>query len=217
MEPLLCKFRRDLKDNYLNYPLREARLKNGYTIKELEEITGINSITFHSYERCRAFPPKKTATIICKALCQKVAKIFPNQLRKTTIDIERERKNNSCTPPMPKFISLQCNARDEYAECIKKEREEIQYSEPQSTQPSPYEQAIYNSMRERLRKLLKTIPSQEAEIIRLRFGIDNMEHTLEEIAKRYHTTKQTIYNIEQKAICKLRHPRRLCCLADYFY
>ena len=41
----------------------------------------------------------------------------------------------------------------------------------------------------------------------MRFGIDmNTDHTLEEVGKQFHVTRERIRQIEAKALRKLRHP-----------
>lgn len=60
-----------------------------------------------------------------------------------------------------------------------------------------------------VRDVLETLPTREAEIIKMRFGIDNEKAmTLEEVGKVYGITKERIRQIENKAIRKLRNPAR---------
>lgn len=60
-----------------------------------------------------------------------------------------------------------------------------------------------------IRDVLATLPTREAEIMKMRFGIDNEKAmTLEEVGKVYGITKERIRQIENKAIRKLRHPAR---------
>lgn len=46
---------------------------------------------------------------------------------------------------------------------------------------------------------------QEKEVIRMRFGIDSEEYSLESIAQIKSITKQRIQQIEAKSLDKLRH------------
>lgn len=46
---------------------------------------------------------------------------------------------------------------------------------------------------------------QEKEVIRMRFGIDSEEYSLESIAQIKSVTKQRIQQIEAKSLDKLRH------------
>lgn len=52
------------------------------------------------------------------------------------------------------------------------------------------------------------ISEREREIIKLRFGFDGKEHTLQEIADVFGVGKERIRQIEAKVLRKLRHPTR---------
>ena len=56
---------------------------------------------------------------------------------------------------------------------------------------------------------LDTLTEREAEVIRLRYGLeDGRCHTLEEVGKQFEVTRERIRQIEVKAIRKLRHVTR---------
>jgi RNA polymerase primary sigma factor len=56
---------------------------------------------------------------------------------------------------------------------------------------------------------LDSIEPREAEVLRMRFGIDtDIDHTLEEVGQQYNVTRERIRQIEAKALNKLRHPSR---------
>lgn len=75
--------------------------------------------------------------------------------------------------------------------------------------PSPMDIAINDDLREQIEKLLCTLNSKEAEIIRKRFGIgEGMPHTLEELGQEFGVTRERIRQIEMKAMRKLKHPKR---------
>lgn len=57
--------------------------------------------------------------------------------------------------------------------------------------------------------VLATLPTREAEILRMRFGIGaDRPMTLEEVGKHYGVTRERIRQVENKAIRKLRNPMR---------
>ena len=59
------------------------------------------------------------------------------------------------------------------------------------------------------RLVLAGLTLREANILRMRFGIDmNTDHTLEEVGKQFDVTRERIRQIEAKALRKLRHPTR---------
>lgn len=61
---------------------------------------------------------------------------------------------------------------------------------------------------QQLKTVLKYLTKEEREILLLRYGIeDGIPHTLEEIGKIYHLTRERIRQKEQKALTKLRNPK----------
>jgi RNA polymerase primary sigma factor len=81
--------------------------------------------------------------------------------------------------------------------------------------PPPSEVVGRVELSEKIRNILNTLTPREEKIIRLRFGIDERsDHTLEEIAKKFHLTRERIRQIEAKALKKLKHPVRRKTLDD---
>lgn len=72
------------------------------------------------------------------------------------------------------------------------------------------EQLAMEDLKEETLKALKTLSEREEIVLKMRFGIgsDQKEHTLEEIGRMMHITKERIRQIEARAIRKLRHPSR---------
>jgi RNA polymerase primary sigma factor len=76
--------------------------------------------------------------------------------------------------------------------------------------------AIHRDLHETVQKLLSDLKPREAEIIRRRFGIDQLsEQTLEEIGQQFDVTRERIRQIEAKALKKLAHPSRTSILCDF--
>nr|CRH06733.1 RNA polymerase sigma factor D(sigma-70) [Candidatus Magnetococcus massalia] len=74
---------------------------------------------------------------------------------------------------------------------------------------SPSEQAIMSNLRDTTGRVLQTLTSREEHVLRMRFGIGlSTDHTLEEVGKQFHVTRERIRQIEAKALRKLRHPTR---------
>jgi RNA polymerase primary sigma factor len=96
-----------------------------------------------------------------------------------------------------------------------KDRELGSFIEDDET-PVPPEAAEQAILRETLEELLSTLSPREARILRLRFGFQDGHHyTLEEIGDRFGVTRERIRQIEQKALRRLRHPRRSRRLGGY--
>lgn len=70
--------------------------------------------------------------------------------------------------------------------------------------------AFRNELRERISDLLETIPAREAEIIRMRYGINDeeKEYTLEEVGNKLGITRERVRQIESRAIKRLQDPVR---------
>ncbi|MBF0418270.1 MAG: RNA polymerase sigma factor RpoD, partial [Magnetococcales bacterium] len=74
---------------------------------------------------------------------------------------------------------------------------------------SPSELAIMTNLRDTTGRVLKTLTDREENVLRMRFGIGvHTDHTLEEVGKQFHVTRERIRQIEAKALRKLRHPTR---------
>jgi len=72
---------------------------------------------------------------------------------------------------------------------------------------SPVDQAVSTLWRDEMAKLLASLGSRDAEVLRLHFGFDrDKPKTLEEIASQLHLTRERVRQIEVRAMCKLRHP-----------
>lgn len=83
---------------------------------------------------------------------------------------------------------------------------------------SPVEAASKASLPEATREALATLTPREAEVLRMRFGIDmDTEYTLEEVGKKFDVTRERIRQIETKALQKLRHPSRSGYLRGFLY
>ena len=71
-------------------------------------------------------------------------------------------------------------------------------------------------LKEQLNDVLKTLTPREAQVIRLRFGLEGGHpHTLEEVGAIFNVTRERIRQIEAKALRKLRHPSRSKKLKDF--
>lgn len=73
-----------------------------------------------------------------------------------------------------------------------------------------------NFVRNEISKVLSTLSPKESDIIRLRYGLDGTEKTLEEVGNKYNVTRERIRQLEAKTLRKLRHPSRRKNLRDYY-
>lgn len=84
------------------------------------------------------------------------------------------------------------------------------------THAGPLENAIHSALKEKVSRVLATLPARAAKVVKLRMGIGtDHDHTLEEIAVGDGLTRERIRQIEAKALHKLRHPLRARLLRDF--
>jgi len=83
-------------------------------------------------------------------------------------------------------------------------------------QPSPYDIASKELLKDNIEEVLKTLSEREAKVLMMRFGLDgDSAKTLEEIGREFGVTRERIRQIEAKALRKLKHPTRRMKLKDY--
>ncbi len=87
---------------------------------------------------------------------------------------------------------------------------------PDDETPEPIDAAAREMLREQIQAAMAVLSPRERQVLELRFGlIDGKDHTLEEVGKYFHVTRERIRQIEAKALRKLRHPNRSQILRDY--
>ncbi len=80
---------------------------------------------------------------------------------------------------------------------------------PDSSQKAPDLEVVDESVKDQVRMVLDTLDAREAEVLRLYFGLgDDEAMTLEEIGTRFSLTRERVRQIKEKALRRLRHPRR---------
>jgi RNA polymerase primary sigma factor len=74
---------------------------------------------------------------------------------------------------------------------------------------------INESLAREIERALATLTERESDIIKLFFGIQTQEMTLEEIGERFGLTRERVRQIKEKAIRRLRHTSRSKLLKSY--
>lgn len=81
---------------------------------------------------------------------------------------------------------------------------------------NPLQDLIDESNAQMLERIFNTLNSQEAKVLKMRFGIGYAEpQTLEATGAYFGVSKERIRQIEIKALRKLRHPLRLALINEY--
>lgn len=82
---------------------------------------------------------------------------------------------------------------------------------------NPLADMIKEDNREIINQVFATLPSREAKILRMRFGLDDGKTaTLEEIGAHLGVTRERVRQLETKALRKLRNPSRQKVLMEAF-
>ena len=80
----------------------------------------------------------------------------------------------------------------------------------------PADVAARHSLNQVLREALDELSDREREVMRMRFGLDQVKpKTLEEVGREFNVTRERIRQIEAKTLAKLRHPQRSQKLKDF--
>ncbi len=84
-----------------------------------------------------------------------------------------------------------------------------------SDSPNADKTLINESLAREIERALATLTERESDIIKLFFGIQTQEMTLEEIGERFGLTRERVRQIKEKAIRRLRHTSRSKLLKSY--
>lgn len=80
---------------------------------------------------------------------------------------------------------------------------------------NPLDNLIEEANKEIINDVFETLPEREAEVLKLRFGIDQPQPlTLEEVGQKFGVTRERVRQIEVKAMRKLRSPARMSKLKE---
>jgi RNA polymerase primary sigma factor len=84
--------------------------------------------------------------------------------------------------------------------------------------PAPAEEVATNMLHEHLKKALDRLPPREAQILRLRYGLeDGRIYTLEEVGQAIGVTRERVRQLEAQALNRLRQSSAHLILRDYLY
>lgn len=81
--------------------------------------------------------------------------------------------------------------------------------------PNADRSLINESLSKEIERALATLTERERDIIKLFFGINTQEMTLEEIGEQFGLTRERVRQIKEKAIRRLRHTSRSKLLKSY--
>jgi len=86
------------------------------------------------------------------------------------------------------------------------------------TSPAPAEEVATHLLHEQLQAALNRLPPREAQILRLRYGLeDGRVYTLEEVGQTIGVTRERVRQLEAQALNRLRQSSAHIILRDYLY
>ncbi|RMG73439.1 MAG: sigma-70 family RNA polymerase sigma factor [Chloroflexi bacterium] len=84
--------------------------------------------------------------------------------------------------------------------------------------PAPAEEVATHLLHEQLQGALDRLPAREAQILRLRYGLeDGRVYTLEEVGQTIGVTRERVRQLEAQALNRLRQSSAHIILRDYLY
>jgi RNA polymerase primary sigma factor len=87
-----------------------------------------------------------------------------------------------------------------------------------SSSPAPSEEVATHLLHEQLQTALDRLPPREAQILRLRYGLeDGRIYTLEEVGQTIGVTRERVRQLEAQALNRLRQSSAHVILRDYLY
>lgn len=88
---------------------------------------------------------------------------------------------------------------------------------PDESIPDPDKQLADAELKASIRGSLDRLPEQEANILRMYYGLNGHKPmTLEEIGAYYGRTRERVRQIKEKALTRLRHPQRVDGLREHY-
>ena len=192
--------RSDVKDSFIHYNLRQARINAGLTMKALGKKIGISLAGVSVYERLRGFPTSEKRERIASILGKKVNELFPEgfeeivryaqlqrngKYKKDSLDNAGPLNNRLGEEPIDTSLDNSGMALRESEEARVKIVESVQ----QALQSAP-------------------LTDRERDVIKMKYGIGyDHNYTLGEIHSLIGVTKSRVGQIVNDALDKLRRPR----------
>lgn len=143
-----------------------------------------------------------------------------SQIEQARVEIEARSGRAADTETIARHLSLTSRrvtnaitASLEVVSIDSQNREEVTAENIEEVLVAPDDSSAYlldlATLRERLDDVLRTLAARDANILRMRFGLDDgNEHTLEEVGQAFSVTRERIRQLELKALEKLRHGDR---------
>jgi RNA polymerase sigma factor (sigma-70 family) len=174
-----------------NSALISAREDLGLSQKEAAGLIGISANRLSNYENMKLYPTQEMQEMICgfyrsKGVFIIEEDVFPDELK--AFRTHSKKYIREVVIPKQRFLTV-CDQLSEYPES------------------NPEEEYGLKQLRGTMERVLATLTPREEKVLRMRFGIgEEYDHTPEEVAAKLGVTPGRIWQIEAKALRRLRHP-----------
>ena len=194
---LQLQFEFGIKRRLYNWHMRRQRLNLGLTQRELGQKVGCAVCTISAIECFRKYPPQDLQHKLVRILGLSAEVLFPEWLSLFQLD---------AVPSVTEEGHISLQAAQEIG----------LLDAPHLLAEGPEEQVFKWDLRDAIDQALESLNPKERKVIRLRYGLgDNEEMTMGEVAREFKVTRGRIFQIEHKALRKLRHPCRSRKLKEY--
>lgn len=182
-----------------NARLVDTRKELGITQRVMAQRVSVSQDRLRCIETLRAIPTEEEIVKIAYTLEKPTDYLFPESLLSAVEAGVFSRRKVELTAPQ--VISL-----------TNTQRLRLAYD----GETTMIEEVSRTLLAEEINKVLETLKPREQLVLRLRFGLDGMPKTLEEVGRVLGVQRERVRQIEVKALRKLRHPARSRRLKDYW-
>jgi len=141
-------------------------------------------------------------------MVEKINKVVQAE-RRLTISLGREPKYEELAEELGYTVTQIRDIKENYLEPISLQsivgdEEDTELGDFVAAEGDDYAVVSNNELHDRMMEVLSRIPEREAQVLILRFGVeDGRPRTLEEVGKKFHVTRERIRQIEAKALRRL--------------
>ena len=94
------------------------------------------------------------------------------------------------------------------------EEQDLYLDPPDHQNQAPHDLVVQHETAAAVQELLRCLPPRERTVVRMRFGLDCKEHTLQEVAEVLGVTRERVRQLQTKALDKLRRAAGTKCILE---
>lgn len=150
-----------------------------------------------------------------------------NKITKTFLKLEQELEREPSAEEVAQYLKMPVEDIKAY---IKTSSKHISMDAPVNSEDEgsmydllpadngelPDNMLITDSLKKEINRILMTLSTREAEIVRMYYGLDGYhQHSLDEIGEKFELTRERVRQIKEKAIRRLKHTSKSKLLKSY--